>query len=60
MTTLEQAALGKGFASLEEFSLLVASVDLRTGERFAAFKEWQENDGTKAGLLRLLGNGDHD
>ena len=42
-----------GFEDAKEFNRLVASLDLSTGERLQAFKEWQHNDGTKAGLLKL-------
>jgi len=42
-----------GFESLEEFSQLISSLNLTTMEKLIAFRKWQENDGTKAGLLKL-------
>jgi len=42
-----------GFDSAAEFHRMVASVDLSTPDRFAAFKRWQEEDGTKQGLSLL-------
>lgn len=43
-----------GFASQQEFSSMVARARLSTPEERAAFKAWQEEDGTKAGLQKLL------
>ena len=42
-----------GFESEIEFHRLVAAADLSTPEKVQAFKAWQNNDGTKAGLLKL-------
>lgn len=42
-----------GFESEKEFHHLVASVDLSTPEKTAAFKKWQDEDGSKGGLLKL-------
>lgn len=42
-----------GFDSLQEFNHLVANVDLSSFKKIDAFKNWQENDGTKEGLLKL-------
>lgn len=46
-----------GFESLEEFNRLVASVDLSSPEKIAAFNRWREDNGTKEGLLALLNEG---
>lgn len=43
-----------GFESEKEFHHLVASVDISTPEKSAAFKKWQDEDGSKEGLLKLL------
>jgi len=43
-----------GFESLEEFSKLVASVNLSTSEKQMEFRKWQFLDGTKEGLLKLI------
>lgn len=43
-----------GFKDLAEFNRLVASVDISSSERLTAFKNWQENDGTREGLVKLL------
>lgn len=42
-----------GFESDDEFHRMVANVDISSGEKFAAFKAWQRNDGTKEGLQKL-------
>lgn len=42
-----------GFESEGEFHRMVAAADLGTPERLAAFKRWQMDDGTKAGLAAL-------
>lgn len=42
-----------GFESEMEFIKLVAAVDLTVPGMRERFKDWQHNDGTKAGLLRL-------
>ncbi len=51
----DMATMGKdkGFEDLSEFNRLVASVDLTTPERFAAFTNWKMNDGTREGLMKL-------
>ena len=43
----------KGFENEEEFSKLVANVDITTPEKLVAFKFWQLRDGSKGGLLEL-------
>ncbi len=50
---MEELVKAMGFESLQEFNKLVASVDLSTPEKLKAFKEWQDNDGSKTGLLKL-------
>jgi len=42
-----------GFEDEQEFFKLVSSVDLSTQEKREAFKKWQEEDGTKEGLIKL-------
>lgn len=54
MSALEQFVLQMGFESLVEFNRLVASVDLQRREHVEAFKRWQDEDGTKAGLVALI------
>lgn len=49
----DEIAQALGFASAEEFHRMVANADISTPEKLAAFKAWQENDGTKAGLDAL-------
>jgi hypothetical protein len=44
-----------GFASEQEFHGMVALVDLSSPAKMEEFKEWQHNDGSKAGLTKLLG-----
>lgn len=52
---LEDAIKEFGFESEKEFHRLVASVDLSTPAKRTTFKDWQFNDGSKEGLLRLIG-----
>ena len=55
MNDLEEAVCSEfGFDSMQEFHRMVASVDIASRGKYAAFKCWQENDGTKKGLTALL------
>ena len=49
----DEVAKSNGFSDAYELHRLVAQVDISTVEKMAAFKKWQRDDGTKAGLLRL-------
>ena len=51
--TIDEALKKLGFENQEEFSRMVASVDISSMDSLAAFKKWQNEDGTKAGLLAL-------
>lgn len=42
-----------GFESAAEFHGMVAAVDISSAEKMAAFRRWQDSDGTKAGLVAL-------
>lgn len=42
-----------GFVSKREWHNLVANIDLSNPEKFKAFEDWKNNDGTKKGLLEL-------
>lgn len=44
---------GFGFKDGAEFHSMVARLDISTPERLDAFRRWQMEDGTKAGLERL-------
>jgi len=50
---MEEIVKQNGFVSLEEFNKIVANVDLTSADKIAAFKKWQDEDGTKTGLLKL-------
>lgn len=50
---MEEAVKQSGFDSLEEFNKMIANLDLTKPGKLKAFREWQENDGTKDGLLKL-------
>ena len=50
---MEEMVIMMGFESLEEFNRMVSDVDLSTPDKLRNFKAWQENDGTKEGLLKL-------
>jgi len=42
-----------GFENRHEMRALIASADISTAEKLAAFKRWENEDGSKAGLLNL-------
>lgn len=50
---MDELAQSMGFSDAAELSQLVASVDISAPEKMAAFTQWRESDGTKAGLLAL-------
>jgi hypothetical protein len=43
-----------GFEDEREFYRLVASINLVTTEAVMDFENWQDNDGTKRGLVMLI------
>lgn len=51
---MEELVKSLGFDSLDEFNQMICEIDLSTPEKLSNFKLWQENDGTKEGLLLLL------
>jgi hypothetical protein len=53
MNSFEQSLIDNGFTNLQEFSDLVSKVDISTYINLLKFKEWQNEDGTKLGLLQL-------
>ena len=53
--TLEEFVKLLGFDSLHQYNKLVFTTDVSTPEKLAALEKWQEEDGTKEGLLRLRG-----
>lgn len=50
---MEELVKECGFESLKEFNNLISNIDLSTAEKIKNFKDWQNNDGTKEGLLKL-------
>ena len=42
-----------GFDNVSELNKLVATLDISSPKKLALFKKWQEEDGTKDGLLKL-------
>jgi len=50
---MDGVAKSLGFEDAAELHRLVAAADLSTPAKLAAFKVWQDQDGTKAGLLAL-------
>lgn len=50
---MEEIIKEYGFDSLIEFHSMVANVDLSTPEKIKKFKDWQNNDGSKVGLINL-------
>ncbi len=51
--TFDELARKSGFESEKDFHATVASVDISTFQKYSAFKKWQDEDGTKEGLLKL-------
>lgn len=51
---MEELVKECGFDSLAEFNELVNSVDLTTRDNIDSFKLWQNEDGSKFGLVALL------
>jgi hypothetical protein len=57
---MEKPATEMGFESAEEMMRLVASVDLTDFTTALNFTAWKLHDGTKEGLLKVLGVQDND
>lgn len=51
--SLEQLVQEAGFADLKEFNRMVSLTDISTPDLQHAFRNWQDNDGSKEGLGRL-------
>jgi hypothetical protein len=49
----DDVAQALGFVNAAEFHRIVAAVDLSKPSLMAAFKRWQDDDGTKNGLVQL-------
>ena len=58
MDMLEQIIINNGFESLEEFNHLVGTLHISSPSVMADFIKWRNEDGTKAGLLKLHGEDD--
>jgi len=52
--TLEEAVVRNGFANVVEFNSMVASVNMTTPQNRVRLRMWQEQDGTHAGLERVI------
>jgi hypothetical protein len=52
---LNDFAVSNGFKNADELMKMVSSIDLSTPDKIKAYKDWQEKDGTKEGLLKLKG-----
>lgn len=50
---LDNVVKACGFNGIADFNACVSNVDLSSPVKVAAFKRWQEEDGTKLGLLGL-------
>jgi len=50
---MEEIVKSMGFESLAEFNKMVSDVDLSSADKIKKFKEWQNLDGTKEGLIKL-------
>lgn len=44
-----------GFDSVGEFHKLNSSVDISTPTKMSEYVQWKDEDGTKEGLLKLIG-----
>lgn len=51
--SLDEMAKHLGFTGDQELHKMIAAVDLRTPEQRVRFERWKDEDGTKAGLLKL-------
>jgi hypothetical protein len=56
MIGLEQIYISLGFEGAADYNRLTASLELETEEQKAAFQKWQDEDGTKEGLQKLIEN----
>ena len=52
---MEEIVKQMGFKSEKEFHKLVSSVDLTDTIKMQMFLQWKQNDGTKKGLLKVIG-----
>ena len=52
---MEEFVKEMGFESEEEMHEMVASVDLTDPDKMQKFMNWKEADGTKEGLLYVIG-----
>lgn len=52
---MEEFVKEMGFESEQEFNRMVASIDLSDSIKMVKFLDWRENDGTKEGLLKVIG-----
>jgi hypothetical protein len=52
--TLEELVKANGFTSEKEFHSMVASVPLTSPGARGLFTAWQDNNGTKAGLQKII------
>jgi hypothetical protein len=52
---MEEFVKEMGFESEEEMHKMVASVDLTDPDKMQKFMNWKEADGTKEGLLYVIG-----
>lgn len=53
--TMDDVARVNGFENEVDLHRHVVRVDLSTPQKIAAFKTWQHDDGSKDGILKLLG-----
>lgn len=51
---MDKLAKENGFLDAEELNKMVANVDLTKPNMLNEFKLWQNNDGTKEGLMKLI------
>ena len=51
----DEDAQSHGFDDAGDFFKMVSGADISTPDKLAAFKIWQESDGSKAGLILLTG-----
>ncbi len=52
--TLKEFCETHGFKNEEEFHKLTCKVDISRPMNLARFKNWQDEDGTKKGLLKVI------
>lgn len=55
---LEDIVKSLGFKDEKEFHKIIANIDISSPIKLKLFRDWQYNDGTKEGILKLQTKGE--